>query len=200
MVRPQQQDAALGEYRTSDSERQRRAARFQTNPITQEQDSTLTNNGPKKIDLKRAIEQTNQPDDGAAAPGKKNVRCRFFPNCNNTDCPFVHPTEQCKYFPACSNGAKCLFLHPEIDCKFGVSCTRQNCNYKHPKGRPSGMGRGGHGGPMGNMQMMQAVALMMAAQGGRGGMGGAKYFGSGPRSGGPHSKHGSAAQSAGQSS
>lgn len=127
--------------------------------------------------------------------GKKKVRCHFFPNCNNSDCPFVHPTEQCKYFPACSNGAKCLYLHPETDCKFGLSCTRQNCNYKHPKGRPANYG--GAGKAMNSVQMMQTIALVMAAQG-RGGLGGAKYYG--PRSGGSHFKQGSAAHSAGQSS
>lgn len=129
----------MGDYRTSNSERQKRAARFHTNPITQEHDEAFAQaqTGPKKIELKRNTEEfgNDKPDEG-----KKQVRCRFFPNCSNADCPFVHPTEQCKYFPACTNGPKCIYLHPEIDCKYGVACTRQNCNYKHPKGR--GQGRG----------------------------------------------------------
>jgi hypothetical protein len=54
------------------------------------------------------------------------------------ECPYVHPTENCKYFPACTNGEKCIYLHPEIECKFGLSCSRQNCAYKHPKGRVVG--------------------------------------------------------------
>lgn len=76
---------------------------------------------------------TTQP----AVPKKKQVRCKHFPNCMNSeeDCPFIHPKENCKYFPACTNGEKCIFLHPDIDCKFGVQCTRQNCAYKHPKGK-----------------------------------------------------------------
>ena len=57
---------------------------------------------------------------------KKLVKCKHFPNCNMSaeDCPFVHPTENCKYFPACTNGEKCIYIHPEIECKFGISCSR----------------------------------------------------------------------------
>lgn len=68
---------------------------------------------------------------------KKQIKCKHFPNCNNSDedCPFIHPTENCKFFPACTNGDKCIYLHPEIECKFGLQCTRQNCVYKHPKGK-----------------------------------------------------------------
>jgi hypothetical protein len=66
----------------------------------------------------------------------KKVKCKHFPKCNKSDeeCPFIHPSEQCKYFPACTNGEKCIYLHPEIECKFAMSCNRQNCAYKHPKG------------------------------------------------------------------
>lgn len=34
---------------------------------------------------------------------KKRIRCRHWPNCNNTDeeCPYVHPKEDCPYFPKC---------------------------------------------------------------------------------------------------
>ena len=65
---------------------------------------------------------------------KKLIKCKHFPNCAKPadECPFVHPTELCKYFPACTMGDKCIYLHPEIECKFGVACTRQNCAYKHP--------------------------------------------------------------------
>eukprot|EP01089_Gocevia_fonbrunei_P007286 TRINITY_DN1836_c0_g3_i1.p1 TRINITY_DN1836_c0_g3~~TRINITY_DN1836_c0_g3_i1.p1 ORF type:complete len:425 (-),score=76.09 TRINITY_DN1836_c0_g3_i1:606-1880(-) len=59
-------------------------------------------------------------------------RCAFWPNCRRDDCPFVHPVENCKNFPNCTHGDKCLYLHPSIPCKFGSSCTRQNCAYTHP--------------------------------------------------------------------
>lgn len=61
---------------------------------------------------------------GAAVSGKKKIRCRHFPNCTNTECPFIHPTEDCKFFPACTNGDRCIYIHPEVECKFGAQCTR----------------------------------------------------------------------------
>ena len=42
-------------------------------------------------------------------------KCRFFPNCNNKDCPFVHPTEECENFPKCMFGVNCLKIHPEVN-------------------------------------------------------------------------------------
>ena len=35
---------------------------------------------------------------------KKKIRCWNFPNCSKeaSECPFVHPTENCTYFPACN--------------------------------------------------------------------------------------------------
>jgi len=88
---------------------------------------------------------------------KKQVRCLHFPNCKNTDeeCPFVHPKEDCKYFPACTNGEKCIFLHPEVECKFGIQCTRQNCAYKHPKGK------GAKVNPMAQMTNVMQMMMMM---------------------------------------
>ena len=88
---------------------------------------------------------------------KKQVRCKHFPNCNNTDedCPYVHPKENCKYFPACTHGEKCLFLHPEIECKFGVACTRANCAYKHPGGK------GLKANPLNQMGSVMQMMLMM---------------------------------------
>jgi len=64
---------------------------------------------------------------------KLQVRCKHWPKCNKTDaqCEYVHPKEECKFFPKCSYGEKCLFIHPEIACKFADSCTRLNCAYKH---------------------------------------------------------------------
>mmetsp|Transcript_2890 Transcript_2890/g.4922 ORF Transcript_2890/g.4922 Transcript_2890/m.4922 type:complete len:81 (+) Transcript_2890:718-960(+) len=58
--------------------------------------------------------------------GRRLVKCKHYPNCNYSDeeCPYFHPSEDCKYFPACTNGEKCLFIHPEVICKFGVNCQR----------------------------------------------------------------------------
>ena len=81
-------------------------------------------NGQKKvIDIKKeiGIDLTNLGD------GKKKlVKCKHYPNCAKPaeECPFFHPTEDCKYFPACTMGEKCIYRHPEIDCKFGFSCSR----------------------------------------------------------------------------
>ena len=101
----------------------------------------------KVIDLKQ---ETTAP-----AAAKKQTRCRHFPNCQKSpeECPYVHPSENCKYFPACTNGEKCIYLHPEIECKFGLTCSRQNCAYKHPKGRVAGGGK--------PQNMMAAMMQMM---------------------------------------
>ena len=99
---------------------------------------------------------------------KKKIKCKHFPNCTLSaeNCPFVHPTEACKYFPACRMGDKCIYLHPEEDCKFGLKCTRVNCTYKHPKGfKIGGPGKFPIGGMpnMNNpMQMMAALAMASA--------------------------------------
>ena len=108
----------LSEYRTTNSARNRRAARFSGVEITGHEGFT-------------GAKPANEP----SSPGQKKVKCRFFPNCSNKDCPFIHPTETCKYFPACTAGSKCIYLHPEVECKFGTGCTRANCNFKHSKGK-----------------------------------------------------------------
>ena len=101
----------------------------------------------------------HQQPQATGAP-KKQVRCKHFPNCLNSeeDCPFVHPKETCKYFPACNQGEKCIYLHPDVECKFGLTCSRENCAYKHPKGRQVGGGKMNAG--MMN-PFMQTMMLMM---------------------------------------
>ncbi len=91
---------------------------------------------------------------------QKKVRCSFWPNCTKgDDCPFVHPTEDCKYnfkifanssrnFPACTFGDQCLFKHPKIECKFGMGCTRPNCAFSHPTGFRPKFGLSPFGLPM----------------------------------------------------
>jgi hypothetical protein len=63
---------------------------------------------------------------------KKQKKCVYFPNCKNPACEFVHPEENCPWFPKCAYGEACFYIHPEIMCKYGVYCQRENCSYKHP--------------------------------------------------------------------
>ena len=72
----------------------------------------------------------------------------------------MHPTEECKFFPKCNQGQKCLFVHPEIMCKFADGCTRMNCAYKHSKQRQSLMMMN----PLMLMQQM-TMPMMMSMQG-----------------------------------
>ena len=75
----------------------------------------------KVIDLKKELGKEN-----GGEIQKKMIKCRHWPNCKTPAelCPFVHPSENCKYFPACTKGDKCIYIHPEIECKFGINCTR----------------------------------------------------------------------------
>ncbi|XP_064624045.1 zinc finger CCCH domain-containing protein 14-like isoform X2 [Lineus longissimus] len=61
-------------------------------------------------------------------------RCRFWPSCKNgASCTFHHPTTQCKAFPKCRFGDKCRFIHP--NCKFDASCSNPSCPYTHASHR-----------------------------------------------------------------
>jgi len=60
----------------------------------------------------------------------KAQRCVFYPNCTKDDCPFVHPKEDCRYFPNCPYGNLCVYIHPS--CKYLGRCSRPNCMYYHP--------------------------------------------------------------------
>ena len=85
------------------------------------------------------------------------VRCKHWPKCNKTDeqCEYVHPQEECKFFPKCSYGAKCMYVHPDVPCKYGDACTRYNCNYRHSKNHRESS----------NLLYSMKPWLMMAAQG-----------------------------------
>ena len=98
----------------------------------------------------------------SGAPNKVQIRCKHWPKCNKTEaqCEFVHPKDDCKFFPKCTYGDKCLFIHPEISCKFGDSCQRLNCAYKHSSARI-----GHHRGAAQSMIYNMKPFLMMAAQG-----------------------------------
>ena len=66
-------------------------------------------------------------------PQKTLKRCPDFPNCELSaeQCPNVHPTEICKYFPNCMFGKDCLYIHPPVPCRFGTRCTNPLCNFTH---------------------------------------------------------------------
>ena len=74
------------------------------------------------------------PSPAAAAADQQPPICKFFPNCSNPYCSFLHPSG-----PACRNGADCTtpncpFTHNPTPCKFNP-CTNPSCPYKHQEGQ-----------------------------------------------------------------
>ncbi|CDW76331.1 zinc finger ccch domain-containing protein 14 [Stylonychia lemnae] len=137
--------------------------------------STLIDLNQHKNNIRLRQQEIQEQDE------KKRIRCRHFPNCKNTDeeCPYHHPKELCEFFPKCTFGEKCLNLHPDIECKFGLNCTRQNCSYKHPKGRALG-------GGMNSAALQKTLGLlMMAGMGVMGGKPKSKKYKQGQESGNP---------------
>ncbi|EEP76199.1 conserved hypothetical protein [Uncinocarpus reesii 1704] len=73
------------------------------------------------------------------SPAKKTVHqseelCRYFPHCQNSHCPFKHPT-----MPLCRNGADCSvpgckFTHQQIPCRYNP-CLNPSCPFKHAEGQ-----------------------------------------------------------------
>uniref|UniRef100_A0A1I7YIS5 Zinc finger CCCH domain-containing protein 14 n=1 Tax=Steinernema glaseri TaxID=37863 RepID=A0A1I7YIS5_9BILA len=63
---------------------------------------------------------------------KYQTRCRFWPNCNQSDeiCPYAHPSIPCTKFPHCRFGDRCLYVHPI--CRYGMLCRNTYCGYLHP--------------------------------------------------------------------
>ena len=63
----------------------------------------------------QAVESASVPA-SSTAEDKKKIKCRYWPKCKETDdkCPYFHPKEECKFFPNCQNGQKCLYIHPEV--------------------------------------------------------------------------------------
>lgn len=74
--------------------------------------------------------------------GPSTMICKFYPNCTNRNCAFVHPIDvPCKYQGACQRPG-CHFKHPEgfvpsakskvfAPCLFGKNCARPGCAYQH---------------------------------------------------------------------
>jgi len=56
-------------------------------------------------------------------------RCKFWPNCKNASCIYVHPSRTCRMFPNCSFKDKCMFIHPM--CKFDKRCINPECPFSH---------------------------------------------------------------------
>lgn len=44
----------------------------------------------------------------------QHKRCVYFPHCKNTECDYVHPEENCPWFPKCVYGEGCYYIHPEV--------------------------------------------------------------------------------------
>lgn len=63
--------------------------------------------------------------------------CKFWPNCQNYNCPFKHPSA-----PPCRNGANCSdanckFTHVKVKCKFNP-CKNARCPFLHDDGQQGG--------------------------------------------------------------
>jgi hypothetical protein len=84
-----------------------------------------------KVNVTVDGEKDNEKDNDLKKDKKSQTKCLNWPSCRNENCEYVHPTETCKYFPACTFGNKCIYIHPNIPCKFGLYCTRVNCSYSH---------------------------------------------------------------------
>jgi len=71
-----------------------------------------------KNGLRQKFEREVAPTESAtsAADDKKKTKCRFFPNCKDSEdvCPYFHPKEECKFFPTCQFGEKCLYIHQDV--------------------------------------------------------------------------------------
>lgn len=72
-----------------------------------------------KNNIRQRVEQAPVQQD------KKMVKCKHWPNCRDSDeaCAFVHPKDNCKYFPFCTQGDKCLYIHPEVSSLLNHRCS-----------------------------------------------------------------------------
>lgn len=77
--------------------------------------------------LKSPTESTKQLYTGHKASIQE--RCAFWPDCSKQSCQYIHPTVNCKSFPNCSFGDRCLYIHPT--CKFADRCNNLECHFAH---------------------------------------------------------------------
>lgn len=111
--------------------------------------------------LERMLNLPNNQTNMGKFQQKPKGRCNDFPNCDNKECRFAHPTRDCFAYPNCPNPpGTCNYLHPDQDgeliaklekskqeyrdkknlevmlqqgsCKFGKGCTKDTCPFAHP--------------------------------------------------------------------
>ena len=74
------------------------------------------------------------PSPAAKLAHQSEQDCKFFPNCQNRNCPFKHPAA-----PPCRNGGECMvagctFTHLKVKCKF-TPCMNASCPFMHEEGQ-----------------------------------------------------------------
>lgn len=73
---------------------------------------------------------TSTPSTATTQPIPDAAKCRFYPKCDRSDCPYFHPTIDCPYFArGCKFGSSCIYKHPL--CKYDAKCTNIKCPYQH---------------------------------------------------------------------
>ena len=77
------------------------------------------------------------PSPGQRSAHNATQECRFYPNCTNPVCPFIHPGA-----PPCRNGADCnvpgcTFTHSKVVCRYNP-CLNPQCPFKHAEGQKRG--------------------------------------------------------------
>lgn len=100
-------------------------------PSTQDK-SILNRIKPKNDNQAQVLKQANEQTQPVQKKDPAKIRCKNWPTCKNEQCPYAHPKEQCKHFPHCIFGDKCIYIHPQINCNYGLNCKRPNCAYVHP--------------------------------------------------------------------
>eukprot|EP00794_Sanderia_malayensis_P017270 gene17270-18996_t len=85
--------------------------------------------GEKDDEEMSDAESAEEREENKAEEKSFTERCRFWPNCKNASCQYIHPTIPCRMFPNCNFKDKCIFLHPV--CRFGNRCTKPVCPYTH---------------------------------------------------------------------
>lgn len=72
--------------------------------------------GDAKIVVKQAVSKNKARSKNWPSRGGERILCRFWPNCTNPTCEFMHPKST------------------KIKCKFGLKCFRPDCKFVHPAG------------------------------------------------------------------
>ncbi|KAJ2910724.1 hypothetical protein GGI21_000567 [Coemansia aciculifera] len=67
---------------------------------------------PVGTDTNEATEAAEAAEAESSTVFTPNRRCRFWPNCNNKNCKYSHPSRTCLKYPNCAYGEHCVFIHP----------------------------------------------------------------------------------------